>query len=151
VTDLTFRSGQLCSDLWSFINWVTREAYYTTGCLNRTRQKNNWNRRCRDFLYWLIVSKRKQVFRLVYLNCVIFYNETNNVWLTIELITWFMRWGGGVLYIKKNKCFTIIIHIGSFIIKNHAVQIDQLNHWFSFRYRKKSSPLPTTQFMNHMI
>ena len=47
---------------------------------------------------------------------------------------------GGVSVPKKNKCFTIIIHIGSFIIKNHAVQIAQLNHFFSFRYRKKNPP-----------
>ena len=31
------------------------------------------------------VPKRKQVFQLVYMNCVIFYNETTNVCLTIDL------------------------------------------------------------------
>ena len=33
-------------------------------------------------------------------------------------------------------------YIGSFIIKNHTVQIDQLKHLFSFRYRTPPPPFP---------
>ena len=57
----------------------------------------------------------------------------------MAVMTWFMRGGGekgGGVSVPKKKCFTIIIHIGSFIIKNHAVQIDQLKHLFSFKYNQ---------------
>ena len=33
--------------------------YYTTGCFNRKRQKNNWNRRCRGFLDKISKNSKK--------------------------------------------------------------------------------------------
>ena len=71
---------------------------------------------CSYWFFLLLMKQLLQVFQLVYLHCVIFYNETTNVWLTIKL-NHVVHEGGGIFLHLKEKCFIIIIHIGSFIKK----------------------------------
>ena len=62
------------------------------------------------------VPKRKQVFQLVYLNCVIFYNEDTNVLLTIELNHVVHEEGGGGDFFCNSKKTSV--SVGIFKLRN---------------------------------